>query len=164
MTEAWAMTDAEIRAVAEGLRDGSWPAARWRHAEHCLATAYFILARPELDLEVELPGMIARYNETQGGRNTDSSGYHHTITIFYLREIRHFLASLPAGLSLAESGARLLASPLGDKDYPLRAYSRERLFSVAARRGWVKPDLARCPEGALGSEGALGQEASTREV
>jgi hypothetical protein len=31
---------------------------------------------------------------------------------------------------------------MGDKAWPLTFWSRERLFSVAARRGWVEPDLA----------------------
>ena len=29
----------------------------------------------------------------------------------------------------------------GDKAWPLSFWSRARLFSVAARRGWVEPDL-----------------------
>ena len=35
----------------------------------------------------------------------------------------------------------LLASEMAPRDWPLRLYSRELLFSVAARRGWVEPDL-----------------------
>jgi hypothetical protein len=31
---------------------------------------------------------------------------------------------------------------MGRRDWPLRFYSRERLFSVEARRGHVEPDLA----------------------
>ena len=35
----------------------------------------------------------------------------------------------------------LLAAPEGQRDWPLRSYSRERLFSVEARRTFVQPDL-----------------------
>ncbi len=35
----------------------------------------------------------------------------------------------------------LLAAPEGQRDWPLRFYSRERLFSVEARRKFVAPDL-----------------------
>jgi len=42
----------------------------------------------------------------------------------------------------AQAAARLLATPFGDKAWPLTFWSRERLFSVEARRGWVAPDLA----------------------
>jgi hypothetical protein len=36
----------------------------------------------------------------------------------------------------------LLGAPEGQRDWPLRFYSRERLFSVEARRAFVGPDLA----------------------
>ncbi len=34
----------------------------------------------------------------------------------------------------------------GDRDWPLGFYSRERQFSVAARRTFAPPDLAPLPE------------------
>ena len=39
----------------------------------------------------------------------------------------------------------LLASETGSRNWPLRFYSRERLFSVEARRGFVQPDRAPLP-------------------
>jgi hypothetical protein len=53
---------------------------------------------------------------------------------------------------IADLARRLLATPMGDKAWPLGFWSRERLFSVAARRGWVEPDLAplEAPVEALG--------------
>ena len=42
---------------------------------------------------------------------------------------------------LLSSLAILLQSPLAQKDWLLSFYSRERLFSVAARREWLEPDL-----------------------
>ncbi|WP_237709201.1 hypothetical protein [Sphingomonas elodea] len=39
----------------------------------------------------------------------------------------------------------LLESPMVVGDWPLGFYSRERLFSVAARRGFVEPGLAPLP-------------------
>jgi len=45
--------------------------------------------------------------------------YHHTITVFWMRML-----------------ARLL-----DTELPLQYYSRDRLFSDAARAGWLEPDL-----------------------
>ena len=35
----------------------------------------------------------------------------------------------------------LLSAPEGQRDWPLRFYTRERLFSVAARRDFVEPDI-----------------------
>ena len=39
----------------------------------------------------------------------------------------------------------LLAGMLGDKYWPERFWTREILFSVPARRGWVAPDRAPLP-------------------
>lgn len=88
-----------------------------------------------------MPGIIQTYNVAVGGVNDDHNGYHETITQAYLAAIRAFVAALPAGTSDGEAAARLLATPMGDKAWPLGFWSRERLFSVAARRGWVEPDL-----------------------
>jgi len=49
------------------------------------------------------------------------------------------------GEAVRESFGRLLASPVADRAWPLSFYSRERLFSVAARREWVEPDLRPAP-------------------
>jgi hypothetical protein len=39
----------------------------------------------------------------------------------------------------------LLQAPEGRRDWPLRFYSPNLLFSKAARLGWVEPDLAALP-------------------
>jgi len=38
-----------------------------------------------------------------------------------------------------------MQSPFGNKDWLLAYWSKERLFSVEARRAWVEPDLAPLP-------------------
>jgi len=136
-----AYATAEIARLAERLLDRSLPKEEWTHAAHLTATLRLVRIR-DAGLERDLPGIIRAYNEAVGGVNDDTSGYHETITQAYLAAIRAFAAALPAGTDDAEAAARLLATPLGDKAWPLGFWSRERLFSVAARRGWVEPDLA----------------------
>ncbi len=136
-------TEVAIMSLVNGLLDGTWPEPDWKHREHCVATAGLILFRPELDLEQELPGIIQRYNVAQGGQNTDTSGYHHTITLLYLKAIRNFISGIPAETGPVNICRQLLVSPLGRKEYPLRYYSSNLLFSVEARRGWVVPDISR---------------------
>jgi hypothetical protein len=45
-------------------------------------------------------------------------------------------------LRAIDEQATELVAALGARDLPLRHWSRERLFSVEARHGWVEPDLA----------------------
>jgi len=135
-------SEAKIRALVDGVLNGTWPEPDWKHREHCVATAGLMLLKPEIDLDRELPGIIQRYNVAQGGANTDTEGYHHTITLLYLAAIRDFLRRAAVGIDPVEAVRQLLLSPVGRKDYPFTYYRRETLFSKDARRGWIAPDLA----------------------
>jgi hypothetical protein len=83
---------------------------------------------------------IRAYNESVGGTNTDSSGYHETITQFYVMMIDKFLVSASRAMPLDELASQLI-SELGHRELPLRYYTRELLFSSRARLNWVEPDL-----------------------
>lgn len=131
---------AQIMEIASGVRDCTYPAARFHHREHCLATAYFLQAYPQTDWRQELPELIRRYNESMGGANTEDAGYHETITQFYIDAIEDFL-NRHAGESIDAACAALLASPIAGKNFALEFYSRERLFSREARRCYLPPDL-----------------------
>ncbi len=120
---------------------GNLPKSEWTHEAHLAACAWLLLERPDITLESELPGIISRYNEAVGGVNDDRQGYHETLTQLYIRGVREFLDNCRQR-DLLDAVNALLASAIAPRDWPLRHYSRERLFSVAARRGWVEPDLA----------------------
>ena len=129
-----------IRHVGEGMLACTLPKAEWTHEAHLAACAWLVLERPDILPERDLPGLIRRYNESVGGVNSDSEGYHETITQVSIRGVRAALARRGEG-SLAERVNFLLGEPEGRRDWPLRFYSRDLLFSKAARLGWVEPDL-----------------------
>ena len=132
--------DAAVRRVGEGLLDRSLPRAEWTHEAHLAACLYLLVERPEIDLPREMPEIIRSYNLAVGGVNDDTQGYHETLTQLYIRGVAAFLAEHPVG-GLVERVNRLLSGPIGARDWPLGFYTRECLFSVEARRGWVEPDL-----------------------
>jgi hypothetical protein len=138
-------TDAEIARIGEGLLARTLPRADWTHEAHLAATLYLLTRRPDIDLDAELPGIIRRYNESVGGVNSDSEGYHETITRTFLHGARLFLAEANEGEPLHVLVNALLLSPMGKRDWPLRFYSPGRLFSVEARREFVEPDVAALP-------------------
>ncbi len=131
----------EIEEIGEGILSATLPKERWTHAAHCLATIYLIKARPVMDLPTEMPSIIRRYNEAVGTANSDTGGYHETLTQFYLMAVRGFLAHQAEALTLEVATATVLASPIGQRHFPLTYYSHNRLFSLEARRVWVAPDL-----------------------
>jgi len=132
--------DAAIRSVGERFLSRSLPKAEWTHEAHLATCLWLTHERSEVVVERDLPNLIRRYNESVGGVNDDTQGYHETITQTYIAAIREHLAERPAGEPLIELVNTLLASDRGRRDWPLRFYSRERLFSVEARRSFVAPD------------------------
>ena len=138
-------SDADVERVGEGLVARDLPREEWTHEAHLAATTYLVLRHPEIDLDAKLPGLIRRYNESVGGVNSDSEGYHDTITRVFLHGIRLFLAEADRGAPVHELVNELLLSPMGGRDWPMRFYSRDLLFSVPARRGFVVPDVAALP-------------------
>jgi hypothetical protein len=138
-------SDASVARVGEGLLARDLPREEWTHEAHLAATTYLLLRHPEVDLDAELPDLIRGYNESVGGVNSDTEGYHDTITRVFLHGIRLFLSEADLREPLHELVNGLLLSPMGRRDWPLRFYSRERLFSVDARRGFLRPDLSALP-------------------
>ena len=138
-------SDDAVARVGEGLLARDLPREEWTHEAHLAATTYLVLRHPEIDLDADLPGLIRRYNESVGGVNSDSEGYHDTITRVFLHGIRLFLAEADRGEPVHDLVNELLLSPMGRRDWPMRFYSRDLLFSVPARRGFVTPDIAALP-------------------
>jgi hypothetical protein len=131
--------DAAVRRIGEGLLARTLPRADWTHEAHLAACLWLVRERADIALEAELPGIIRTYNESVGGVNDDAQGYHETLTQFYLAEVRAHHAAT-TGLPLVEAVNSLLGGPRGARDWPLHFYTRERLFSVSARRYHLAPD------------------------
>ena len=137
--------DAALARIAAGITDRSLPKAEWTHAGHFAAVLWLLRCRPGFDGARDMPGLIRAYNLATGVANTDSGGYHETITLASLRAAGAALAEAAPATPLHLVLDRLFAGPAGDKDWLLAYWSRERLFSPEARRRWVDPDLAPLP-------------------
>jgi hypothetical protein len=136
-------SDADIERIGLGVLARTLPKPEWTHAAH-FAAAFWLLSRPDGDAMREMPGLIRAYNEATGVANTDTTGYHETITLASLRVARACLNARPH-TALHVSLAELLASNYGRPDWLLAYWSKPLLFSVEARRAWVEPDLAPLP-------------------
>ena len=132
----------EIAAIACGLADRTLPKSAWTHAAHFASALWLFHA--EVECFREMPGMIRAYNEATGVANTDTSGYHETITMASLRAASAFLREHPTRPPFETCNAPLTSS-LGESNWLLTYWSRPRLFSVEARRAWLDPDLAAFP-------------------
>jgi len=138
-------SDAAIARIGEGLLARTLPRADWTHEAHLAATTYLLTRRRDVNLDRDLRAIISGYNESVGGVNDDTQGYHETITRAFLHGVRLFLVEADKDEPLHELVNELLLSPMGRRDWPLRFYSAERLFSIEARRKFVAPDLTALP-------------------
>jgi hypothetical protein len=138
-------TEPDIARIAAGVLDRTHPYPEWTHAAH-FAAALWLLRHPNvLRRHGGIEPIIRGYNEAVGVPNSDTRGYHATITIASLRATAHALAQAAPDAPLAPILAALLASPLGRSRWLLAHWSEPRLMSVEARRGWLEPDLAPLP-------------------
>jgi hypothetical protein len=92
-----------------------------------------------------MPAMIRAYNEATGVANTDTSGYHETITQASLRAAASVRASYPLSSPLHIIDNAIMGGAFGKPDWLLVYWSKEILFSPPARKMWVEPDLKPLP-------------------
>ena len=84
---------------------------------------------------------IILFNNSVGTINSDDSGYHKTITFFWINAIAQYAQRFGA-IGFSDKSMQLIyKSPLLDKTLPLNFYTREYLFSKKARREIVQPDI-----------------------
>ena len=143
MTGAAESTDCSRPAVATFIarfERGEVSKTEWTHEAHLVAGYWYVGTLGASQAIEEMRKRIRFHNEATGIANTASGGYHESITRLYIHAIAAGIAGQPA--AGFEKGLRaLLASPLAASAWPLQYYSRDRLFSVEARRHWVEPDL-----------------------
>jgi adenylate kinase family enzyme len=117
------------------------PETAWTHAAHLVVGLWHVHRYGADEALTRLRSGIRRLNESHGGVNTETHGYHETITVAYVRLLAQFLEAGPAG-PLPDRVATLLDGPLAAKRMLLSFYSTDRLMSMTARAQWVEPDLA----------------------
>ena len=117
-------------------------AEEWTHAAHLVIGLWHVERFGPHEALDRLRTGIRRLNESFGGANTATSGYHETITAAYVTLLSQFHERGPANVALADRVAQLLAGPLAARDILFAFFSRERLMSTEARASWVEPDLA----------------------
>jgi hypothetical protein len=132
-------SEAEIYELVEAFEMRTLPKEKWDHAAHLTVGLYYSLKYAPPIAQKFMRRGICWLNCVHGTINSRTSGYHETLTLFWLDAIVEIIRTNP-GKDLVELANTVLGLR-GDPDLPLRAYSRERLFSPAAREGYLRPDL-----------------------
>jgi hypothetical protein len=129
------MTDTEIESIIRRFEDCSLSRSEWTHSLHLVMALWHLRRHGPETATRRIRDGIRRYNDRQG----NPTGYHETITLAWISVIERFLGRRDGNVSVSMLAVELLGE-CGDRDYLLRFYSRERLFSDEARTCWVSPD------------------------
>lgn len=125
-------------SLVQGFEAGTWPAANWKHEQHVMLAACYILDYP--DALERLRTGIPAYNVSQGGKNTADSGYHETLTIFWYLILRKFLTGIP-GMSRLESIHAAVREFAPKRDLFRDYYDFDVVKSTEARATWIPPTV-----------------------
>lgn len=133
------MTDGKILAAFEAC---TLPAENWDHRAH-LRIAYVYASTLPLKQAVDkMRAGIQTYNTAIDTPEAIDRGYHETITIAFMRLVFHSI-----GTHIYESSDHFYRNhpELLEKKILLQFYSRERLMSREAKRGFLAPDIQPLP-------------------
>ncbi len=133
-------TETEILNVVRSFENGTILREKWKHAEHLTVAFYYIEHSPSLT-EATDKMRIGIFNllKSYGVDLEKEMPYHETMTKFWMKVVFDF-GKMKNGYSVVET-TNLILENFNDKDLPLKFYSRELLFSDAARKDFAAPDL-----------------------
>lgn len=130
----------EVDSLIKRFEAEQLPKMEWTHEAHLVVAIWYCF---HFGFEKALPIVrknITNHNASVGTPNTDTEGYHESISKFWLIVATNFLTNEPNS-SVDELCNRFINSEVAHSHYPLEFYSKEVLFSVDARKNWVEPDL-----------------------
>ena len=134
-------TESEIDAFLAAFEGDTLPKERWTHGAHLLTGACYVHGLGEAAAIDRMRLCVSRYNEAVGGKNTDTSGYHETITIAWIKLLARLLRQSKP-IERAPFAALAVECFAGDRDIFRRYYAFDLVKSVEARRSWIPPTLA----------------------
>lgn len=130
----------EIADVVRAFEDATISRDAWKHAEHLTVALHYLTLH---DIETATEKMRTGIFKLLGAFGVDLTRempYHETMTVFWMRTVAKFNAAKNGDPMLTKTNEMI---ELFDKDYPLRFYTRDLLFSDEARRSFVDGDIRR---------------------
>lgn len=142
MTEGAIYPIAEAEGLVQSFLSGKLAKGEFTHEAHLL-TGLYMLAHHGDDALVLLRKKLADYLASIGVETTDTTGYHETMTRFWLSALRQNFQDDKGKIHWNQDTVDELicSETLTERNLWLEHYSKERMMSVEARRGYVPPDL-----------------------
>jgi len=126
----------EIERLVESFESCALPTAEFDHGAHLTVALWYLAVLPTSEATRRMRAGLHCYTE----HNNAQAIYNETLTLFWLKLVRHFLVHADASRPLAERANELIATYHNSK-LPFEYYSRELIGSPEAKHSWVEPDL-----------------------
>jgi hypothetical protein len=128
-------SETEISELVRAFETCEIQPAEFKHYQHLTVALWYLKQLPYEVATEKMRGGIQRLSAAYG-----KTGYHETITMFWLQIVHDFLLKADARATIFDL-ANEVAGKYGQKNVIAEYYSEEILASVKAKNEWVKPDL-----------------------
>jgi hypothetical protein len=128
----------EIADIVRAFEDATISRDTWKHAEHLTVALHYLTLHDIETATEKMRSGIFKLLKAFEVDLTREMPFHETMTVFWMRAVADFNSSRKGTPMLARANELV---DTYDKEYPLRFYSRELLFSDKARDGFVEADI-----------------------
>lgn len=132
-------TPEEIERLVAAFESCTLPREEWNHRAHLTVGLWYLVRHDKAQATNLIRESIQKYNHACGIVQNKDSGYHETITLFYVWLVSKYLSGTTHSSIVGLVNG--LLNTYGQKQLPLEYYSKELLMSWEARTGWVEPNL-----------------------
>jgi hypothetical protein len=126
----------EIVQLVESFEACAVAPAEFDHGAHLTVALWYLSELPAPLAEERMRAGLRRYT----AHHNAEAMYNETITLFWLKLVRHFLARTDSTRPLAERANELLATHSSSK-LVFEYYSHAIIQTPEAKASWVEPDL-----------------------
>jgi hypothetical protein len=134
-------SETEIDDFLARFEAGTLPKAEWTHPAHLAVAGAYVWRDPDTALPQIRLGILL-LNRHQGTVNSATSGYHETLTVFWVEMVRAFCRRHKTTPRLAVINEMLETLPAG----LFREFYRfDIVQSKEARERWIAPDRRSLP-------------------
>ena len=130
----------ELANLVKAFQNCTLPRSEWTHQAHLIVALWYLANYPQLEAISLIINRIQNYNNALGIKTTKDSGYHETITLFWIKIMNKYLTAKGKNCSFVDLANGLIEHS-GNPNLSLEYYSLNRLMSWQARRSWIEPDL-----------------------
>lgn len=127
-------------AIITAFESCQLPKQDWNHVAHLDVAAWYVFQAPDFEAALStFRDRLKQFNRAQGIMDRPGGGYHETLTHFWVRQMFQLKESTGS-----QTYAELLESVremLSNQELIYQYYSHLHLWSPAARRAFVPPDL-----------------------